>query len=156
MRHRAVHAAAVVGLPHKRLEEQVAALVQLNLKSPPEDATGDHQLTWLAPHPFKSQELLFASSASSRSKGCCPTVSLHSVLDDTLENVSADGAGGTSAEQLAQFCRAEGLAGFKVPRVIYLQQIPLPCNSSGKVLKYLVRQRLLQLQGGSGTQRSRL
>ena len=156
MRHRAVNAAAVIGLPHKRLEEQVAALVQVKPKSPPEDATGDHQLTSLAPHPFKSQELPFAFSASSCSKGYCSTVSLQPMLDDTLDSVFADEAGGTSAEQLAQFCQAEGLAGFKVPRVIHLQQTPLPCNSSGKLLKHLVRQRLLELEGGPGTQRSRL
>ena len=42
MRHRAVIAAAVVGLPHPRLEEQVAALVQVKPQGPQEDVSGEY------------------------------------------------------------------------------------------------------------------
>ena len=47
-------------------------------------------------------------------------------------------------EELIDFCRAGGLAGFKIPRVIVLQNEALPLNSSGKVMKQQVQQLLLQ------------
>ena len=45
---------------------------------------------------------------------------------------------------LAVFCRARGLAGFKVPRLVATQSTPLPANSAGKVLKAAVRALLMK------------
>ena len=47
-----------------------------------------------------------------------------------------------SAADLQDFCRRQGLAGFKLPRVIVAQRCVLPTNASGKVLKHLIRARL--------------
>ena len=47
-----------------------------------------------------------------------------------------------SPEALQQLCRSQGLAGFKLPRLILAQRHPLPSNSSGKVLKHVVRAQL--------------
>lgn len=41
---------------------------------------------------------------------------------------------------LIQFCRVQGLAGFKIPRRIHLQVESLPMNASGKILKQNVKE----------------
>lgn len=66
--------------------------------------------------------------------------------------VMTAGAADVSEQELKDFCRTQGLAGFKVPRVVRTQKGPLPMNSSGKVLKQDVGQQLRQLT----PQRSRL
>ena len=50
---------------------------------------------------------------------------------------------GVWPKDLARFCRTNGLAGFKIPQLILVQTVPLPLNSSGKVLKQQVKQQLL-------------
>jgi feruloyl-CoA synthase len=46
-------------------------------------------------------------------------------------------------EELKQFCRQK-LAGYKVPRRIFIEEV-LPRNASGKILKYQLRQQLYQV-----------
>ena len=53
------------------------------------------------------------------------------------------GAGAVTSDDLINFCRKTGLAGFKIPRVFILQRKALPLNSSGKVVKQQVKQVLL-------------
>ena len=48
-------------------------------------------------------------------------------------------------QELRSFCR-EKLAGYKVPRRIFIEQ-QLPRNASGKILKYQLRQRMNQMSG---------
>lgn len=49
-----------------------------------------------------------------------------------------------SPDALQSWCRSSGLAGFKLPRVIAAQWQPLPVNASGKLVKHVVRQTLMQ------------
>ena len=46
-----------------------------------------------------------------------------------------------SLQELQELCRASGLAGFKLPRYAMASD-SLPRNTSGKVLKHVVRQEL--------------
>ena len=50
-----------------------------------------------------------------------------------------------SPARVVESCREQGLSSFMVPRIVLAQREPLPVNSSGKVLKQAVRQRMLQL-----------
>mmetsp|Transcript_17108 Transcript_17108/g.51177 ORF Transcript_17108/g.51177 Transcript_17108/m.51177 type:complete len:379 (-) Transcript_17108:81-1217(-) len=65
----------------------------------------------------------------------------------------------TFLQTLQAFCRAAGLSGFKVPRVILGQTDPLPINASGKLVKAdvsrLIRSAQLRWQYSEGP-RSRL
>lgn len=54
-----------------------------------------------------------------------------------------------TAADLQGFCRRQGLAGFKLPRVIFAQRHALPTNASGKVLKHVIRARLEAALKGS-------
>ena len=51
--------------------------------------------------------------------------------------------------RVVAFCKAQGLSSFMAPRVVLAQREPLPTNSSGKVLKRAVQQRMLQLLGSA-------
>ena len=48
--------------------------------------------------------------------------------------------------QLKEQCRAGGLSGFKLPRLIAAQYHPLPINTSGKVLKRIIKAQLESLE----------
>ncbi|WP_078381167.1 class I adenylate-forming enzyme family protein [Sutcliffiella halmapala] len=52
--------------------------------------------------------------------------------------------GTVNEEELKQFCRQK-LAGYKVPRRIFVEEV-LPRNASGKILKYQLRQKLNQVK----------
>lgn len=59
------------------------------------------------------------------------------------EIVSVRGQDPLTAEALREFCRDQGLAGFKLPRVVAAHVGGnLPSNASGKVLKYVIRSEL--------------
>ena len=64
---------------------------------------------------------------------------LISYADLTPYQHSAAGEAPLTTAGVAAFCRAQGLAGFKAPRVVAAQAAPLPANSAGKVLKAAVR-----------------
>lgn len=49
-----------------------------------------------------------------------------------------------SSESVISMCRSNGLSAFMLPRVILAQYSALPTNSSGKVLKHVVREHLMQ------------
>ncbi len=51
-----------------------------------------------------------------------------------------------SDADMRAYCSSQGLAGFKIPRFIRWQASSLPANSSGKVIKQLVKEELLNLQ----------
>lgn len=61
-----------------------------------------------------------------------------------------------SPDALQSWCRSSGLAGFKLPRVIAAQWQPLPVNASGKLVKHVVKQTLLQALGVRDGLHSRL
>ncbi|KAF6263257.1 hypothetical protein COO60DRAFT_1267638 [Scenedesmus sp. NREL 46B-D3] len=100
LRHPGAAAAAVVGLPHARLGEQVAAAVVLR-----------QGWTWQEAGDVQQQQ-----------------------QQQVLSQVT-----------LQQHCRAGGLSAYKLPRVV-VQLQGLPLNSSGKVVKAVVRQQLVQQQ----------
>jgi acyl-activating enzyme 14 len=112
--HPAVAAAAVFGLEHARLGEQVAAAVVL-------------QPGWEWEQPGL---MLPAQQDATQQQGLVQQQQGHH--------------GAVSAAVLQQHCRASLLSAYKLPRVlVYAQQ--LPCNSSGKVVKALLKQQVQQL-----------
>jgi len=54
-----------------------------------------------------------------------------------------------TAEVLREFCRHQGLAGFKLPRVVAAHAGTLPTNESGKVLKNIIKTNLEALLKGA-------
>ncbi|PNH10278.1 2-succinylbenzoate--CoA ligase, chloroplastic/peroxisomal [Tetrabaena socialis] len=142
--HPAVAAVAVVGLPDERLGEQVAALVVLRdgwgfagpcLEQPPQPAA----------HPASPTTAGTASTRVPDGNGTIP--------ETAASGAMAAGAGGsvagtTSLADLQAHCRAQGLAGFRLPRFAAAQWQPLPTNGSGKVQKPVVRERLAALRAG--------
>jgi acyl-activating enzyme 14 len=125
--HPAVAAAAVFGLEHRRLGEQVAAAVVLQ----PGWGWGDAG-TVLLP-----QQQPHDSQAAGRN---APQQQQCGVL---------------TAAVLQQHCRDALLSPFKLPRVVVCAQ-QLPLNSSGKVVKAWLKQQVQQLllKGGQGVQQS--
>jgi len=63
--------------------------------------------------------------------------------------VLRDGAAPTTEAQLIEYCR-ERLAAYKYPRVVYLRS-ELPQNSTGKILKLLLKQEVLAEAAAPGT-----
>ena len=53
----------------------------------------------------------------------------------------------TSLQDLQDFCRRQGLAGFRLPRLAVAQWQPLPLNGSGKVAKPVIRAVLQRVTG---------
>jgi acyl-activating enzyme 14 len=113
--HPGVAAAAVVGLPHPRLGEAVAAVVVL--------APG---WGWSGPGlqalPPGRRAAAAAAAAGGPSAG-------------GIAARAVDGAA------LQRHCRAQGLAGFKLPRVVAVAG-QLPTNATGKVIKSDVKRAL--------------
>ncbi|EFJ43456.1 hypothetical protein VOLCADRAFT_41779, partial [Volvox carteri f. nagariensis] len=110
--HPAVAAVAVVGLPDERLGEKVAALVVLR------------------------NEWSFQDTSTTSS-----TMSTNRNATTTTTTTTTSGCI-TSLADLQAHCRAQGLAGFRLPRFAAAQRQPLPTTSSGKVAKAEVRERL--------------
>ena len=70
--------------------------------------------------------------------GCSPTSCDTSLSDKAVTAVVVESPGKmVELEDLREFCR-EYIAGFKLPRRLYKLD-ELPRNSSGKVLKYVLR-----------------
>ena len=148
VRHPAVAAAAVVGLPHARLGEQVAALLVLR--------AGVSFLTnpgpGVCPDPSTGAAARLGAGAlawtRAQAAGARHAPSPRRSLDTSPRVKASPGPAGAARALtpagLAAFCRAQGLAGFKVPRVVAVQEGPLPANSAGKVLKAAVRAELLR------------
>lgn len=61
-----------------------------------------------------------------------------------------------SSESVVSMCRSNGLSGFMLPRVILAQYSALPTNSSGKVLKHVVREQLMQCFSARNQTQSKL
>ncbi|KAG2448988.1 hypothetical protein HYH02_005742 [Chlamydomonas schloesseri] len=140
--HPAVAAAAVVGLPHERLGEQVSALVVLrggwNYLGP----------TITAPSSAGGPTIKPATAALPVGPPGSPITPATAAIGPHLS-----GAQQTSLQDLQDFCRRHGLAGFRLPRVVVAQWQPLPLNGSGKVAKPMVR---TMLQRATGVGMSRL
>lgn len=115
LRHPGVAAAAVVGLPHPRLGEQVAAGVVLK-----------QGWTWGTGSEAHEQKV--------DQPGQQPCVGPQQQQQQCL-----------SQAILQQHCRSAGLSPYKLPRVVVLLQA-LPLNSSGKVVKAVIRQQILHRQ----------
>ncbi len=127
--HPKVEQAAVVGLPDERLGEKVAALVVIPAASSSWTGllTGGKQ--------FERTYALLSDSDNhweGNHRG--------STADDSGTSTSD-----LSATALQDWCRRQGLAGFKLPRLIAAQRHPLPVNASGKVVKHQVRRDLQDL-----------
>ena len=141
VRHPAIAAAAVVGLPHARLGEQVAALLVLR---------GFHLHHDSGP----------GAGAAARLRGGPSAGTVPGSLDKSANAQASQGAKSSATALtpagLGAFCRAQGLAGFKVPRVVVAQESPLPANSAGKVLKAAVRAELLRRLAAPAVLHSRL
>jgi acyl-activating enzyme 14 len=135
--HPGVAAAAVFGLDHDRLGEQVAAAVVLQPGWGWRDAA-----TVLLPQQQQQQHDSQAAAQNAPQQQQC---------------------GFLTAAELQQHCRAALLSPYKLPRVVVCAQ-QLPLNSSGKVVKAQLKQQAqqLMLKGGqvvpqsSPAQRSRL
>ena len=149
-RHPAVAAAAVVGLPHARLGEQVAALLVLRpgFHFHPDPDPG-------ARHNSGREVDAAARLGAGPSAGTMP-----GSLDPSASAQASPGAKSSAPALtpagLGAFCRAQGLAGFKVPRAVAAQQSPLPANSAGKVLKGAVRAELLRRLAAPAVLNSRM
>ncbi|GIL43903.1 hypothetical protein Vafri_1490, partial [Volvox africanus] len=124
--HPAVAAVAVVGLPDERLGEMVAALVALREGWTFRGPTMTNP-TPMAPTPM--------ASAIVAAGNLVPRV--------------------TSLGDLQAHCRAQGMAGFRLPRFAVGQWQPLPTNSSGKVHKAVVREQLAALRSGTDAEQGR-
>ncbi|GLI69976.1 hypothetical protein VaNZ11_014628, partial [Volvox africanus] len=127
--HPAVAAVAVVGLPDERLGEMVAALVALR-----------EGWTFLGP--------------------IMPNPNPNPNPNPTPMAPAIVGAGNraprvTSLGDLQAHCRAQGMAGFRLPRFAVGQWQPLPTNSSGKVHKAVVREQLAVLRSDMDAERGR-
>lgn len=116
-----VHAAAVVGLPDTRLGESVCALLHVSC--------------------FTAFQECVVQWATARGGGPYRL---------PVDSASADAWSGVrrlaSAVEVAYIrhvCSSAGLAGYKQPRLVALQSMPVPTNSTGKMLKPQA-QRLLQ------------
>ena len=138
----------MVGLPHNRLGEQVAAILILRDGYAWESSnTGASALRDFALVPFCKQSgagLLFLCLELLLVSGWL----LQRVVTKghMCQRVAAGGEGVLTAAQMVQFCRDLGLAGFKLPRVLHAQKSSLPVNASGKVLKHVVKEKLLRLE----------
>ncbi|GFR39868.1 hypothetical protein Agub_g368 [Astrephomene gubernaculifera] len=155
--HPAVAAAAVVGLPEERLGEQVSALLVLR-----DGWDFDGPLLLLPPHAHPPPHPV-ASSCNDRSS----VIGNSSNCSSTVNNADSSSAQHshpqhphpqppqpqpqpqsphccrrTSLADLQSHCRAQGLAGFRLPRFAAAQRGPLPVNGSGKVQKPVVRELL--------------
>lgn len=150
VRHPAVAAAAVVGLPHARLGEQVAALLVLRpgfcLQPDPDPGIL---------YGSGSEAGATARSGAGPSAGTTPGSLDMSASAQTSPGAAAGGSALTPAG-LGAFCRVQGLAGFKVPRAVAAQESPLPANSAGKVLKAAVRAELLRRLAAPAALHSRM
>ena len=150
VRHPAVAAAAVVGLPHARLGEQVAALLVLRpgFRFHPDPDPGAH-------HDSGPGAGATAMSGAGPAAGTMP-----GSLDLSVSAQASPGAKSSARALtpagLGAFCRAQGLAGFKVPRAVAAQESPLPANSAGKVLKGAVRAELLRRLAAPAVLHSRM
>ncbi|BDA41727.1 2-succinylbenzoate-CoA ligase [Coccomyxa sp. Obi] len=111
-----VAGAAVVGLPHDRLGEQVSAIVVLHAN-----------VEWSGGE-LRSSTICRDSAGD----GC-----LKSLVPSRDKLV-------LSSESVNSMCRSSGLSAFMLPRIILAQYSALPTNSSGKVLKHVVREQLIQ------------
>ncbi|GIL81980.1 hypothetical protein Vretimale_1545 [Volvox reticuliferus] len=123
--HPAVEAVAVVGLPDERLGEMVAALVVLR-----------KGWTFLGP----------AMKNTNTNTSSAPLTPAFAAAGNPAPRV-------TSLADLQAHCRAQGMAGFRLPRFAVGQWQPLPTNSSGKVHKAVVRERLAALRSGTDAER---
>lgn len=67
--------------------------------------------------------------------------SVHGTQVAALVQVQSPGARPPQAWQtmLREFCRRQGLSGYKIPGVVRCQAVTLPANGSGKILKHEVR-----------------
>ncbi len=148
--HVGVADAAVVGLPHARLGEQVAALLVLRpghsfagpycLEDSPEARRGGRDRPSGGP-------ALAAAAADIRQAAAGGGTGGPQQQPERAPRGGSGAAGRAAAAGeaplttagVAAFCRAQGLAGFKAPRVVAAQAAPLPANSAGKVLKAAVR-----------------
>jgi acyl-CoA synthetase (AMP-forming)/AMP-acid ligase II len=136
--HPAVAAAAAFGLDHSRLGEQVAAAVLLQ----PGWAWGG--AAGVAPQQQGNVSGATAPQQQQQRQGTDP--------------VGSGFKGVVSAADLQQHCRSVLLSPYKLPRVLVcVQQLPL--NSSGKVVKAVLKQQVQQLlaaglAGGTASQQS--
>jgi acyl-activating enzyme 14 len=119
--HPGVAAAAVLGVPHARLGEQVAAVVVLR----PGSTAG-------------------VSSSGSSALQLLAGDGYAGPWDETTQQHEQQCV--LSLVDLQQHCRAAGLSAFKLPRVVAAwPHSELPLNSSGKVMKAALKQQLVAL-----------
>ncbi|KAG2444733.1 hypothetical protein HXX76_001477 [Chlamydomonas incerta] len=135
--HPAVAAAAVVGLPHERLGEQVSALVVLR-----------DGWAFLGPSVATSSSGSATSTAAAQARAQGSSRSAPAVSGREAQPAVQQ----TSLQDLQDFCRRQGLAGFRLPRLAVAQWQPLPLNGSGKVAKPAI-QAVLQQATGVGMSR---
>ena len=167
-RHPAVAAAAVVGLPHARLGEQVGALLVLRpgFDSSCEADPGDQHDTGASAHAsggLSAGPLVGTGPPRASWEQAAGAFHAPGARQTPGMNTSAEGPPGAAGvatalapASLAAFCRAQGLAGFKVPRAVAVQKHPLPANSAGKVLKADVRTELLRRLAAPAVLHSRM
>jgi len=148
--HAGVADAAVVGLPHARLGEQVAALLVLrpgrvfagpySCEDGPEAHPGGRDRPSGGPAPAAAAALSpQAAAAPAARRPQQRPARAPGGGSGAAGSAAAAGEAPLTAAGVAAFCRAQGLAGFKAPRVVAAQAAPLPANSAGKVLKAAVR-----------------
>lgn len=130
-----VQEAAVVGIPHVRFGETVAALLCVQFRQQASVATQ---------HPFPQR-------LNSNARGKAATGNWGGVLRGLL------GSGGSGSSQEVVLLHGEtlawlqvtlkrgGLSGFKVPTLVAVSQLPLPRTATGKVDKRTVKSMLHKL-----------
>jgi acyl-activating enzyme 14 len=138
IRHPGVAEVAVVGLPHPRLGEEVAALVVLH-----------PSVTWAGHYATSERDAGIAKSVDAvpegghvrESSGGATCIQGPGQGNDPEPKEEAGLVLGPG--DLRGFCLAVGLSSFKVPRVWAAQRNPLPRNATGKIVKAAVRDVLL-------------
>ena len=149
-----IAAAAVVGLPHDRLGEQVHSL-------PMRDSL-------IACHVCHGKSLISHDSCGSLYRDivtewiCMQVSALLSLNRDVawsedgefaeanMQQLSTGKHARLSPRVVREACKQRGLSSFMVPRVVLAQYAPLPTNSSGKLLKHAVREMMLARLHQSG------
>lgn len=136
--HPGVASAAVVGIPHHRLGEQVAALLVLT-----PGARWDGPSVQAA-HGARAERVdragVGSSSGGESQKGGGGGSAVSAAPDAAMQEGTAVMAP-LSLASLRTFCREGGLAGFKLPQFAAVAAV-LPNNVNGKVQKHLAREAL--------------